>query len=501
MSKKRHDLLVELLTSALELKDSLDPWLLLDWAGSFLKGLSADAQIWFWLDDQILTVEPVERRHHWILLRAEQLLKRNVTDPELWNVLHRDESLLSSEARGVELALKSALARDARKDMLLLIERAMDSEAQGALTWESWYEQALVRSVEDDWLRICSRALSLDSKISPEVYAKWIDIASHGVMFPEKRALVWLLIEQSKVDGHELEMLISRILGVEDLPFEERLRTFRVSIDAGLDNDTLLKCLVDLLRDPNCDEGAVEDALSYWGATADEQDTGLLAARLKFALIRGLESSGLAGFESVPLEVESFFSRGELKAFSDALINHGSIERGLFWDLAYRQRLAKVNELNVASLLDRVDEVEDGLLNSWLSNVLVLLEPNARLELCLALARRRRCESFVGSSLRALLPELQVGCEGWLEVVQLALLNSNELLSSDEEELLQSYLRLGGRDVRAVLCLAEALSREPIIGGVSIYLKRNSLVIGAPTKHRFFSRFITFTAELSRRMG
>ena len=113
------------------------------------------------------------------------------------------KSLLTSEARGVELALKSALARDARKDMLLLIERAMDSEAQGALTWESWYEQALVRSVEDDWLRICSRALSLDSKISPEVYAKWIDIASHGVMFPEKRALVWLLIEQLKVDGHE----------------------------------------------------------------------------------------------------------------------------------------------------------------------------------------------------------------------------------------------------------------------------------------------------------
>ena len=97
-----------------------------------------------------------------------------------------------------------------------------------------------------------------------------------------------------------------------------------MSINAGLDNDTLLKCLVDLLRDPNCDEGAVEDALSHWGATADEQDTGLLAARLKFALIRGLESSGLAGFESVPLEVESFFSRGELKAFSDALINHGS---------------------------------------------------------------------------------------------------------------------------------------------------------------------------------
>ena len=91
VSKKRHDLLVELLTLALELKDSLDPWLLLDWADSFLKGLSADAQIWFWLDDQILTVEPVERRHHWILLRAEQLLKRNVTDPELWNVLHRDE--------------------------------------------------------------------------------------------------------------------------------------------------------------------------------------------------------------------------------------------------------------------------------------------------------------------------------------------------------------------------------------------------------------------------
>ena len=201
VSKKRHDLLVELLTSALELKDSLDPWLLLDWAESFLKGLSADAQIWFWLDDQILTVEPVERRHHWILLRAEQLLKRNVTDPELWNVLHRDESLLSSEARGVELALKSALARDARKDMLLLIERAMDSEAQGALTWDAWYEQALARSVEDDWLRIASRALSLDSKISPEVYAKWIDIASHGVMFPEKRALVWQLIEQLKVDA------------------------------------------------------------------------------------------------------------------------------------------------------------------------------------------------------------------------------------------------------------------------------------------------------------
>ena len=114
----------------------------------------------------------------------------------------------------------------------------------------------------------------------------------------------------------------------------------------------------------------------------------------------------------------------------------------------------------MASLLDRVDEVADGLLSSWLSNVLALLEPTARLELCLALARRRRCESFVGSSLRALLPELQVGCEGWLEVVQLALLNSNELLSSDEEELLQSYLRLGGRDVRAVLCLAEALSRR-----------------------------------------
>ena len=42
------------------------------------------------------------------------------------------------------MALKSALARDARKDMLLLIERAIDSEAQGALTWDAWYEQALV---------------------------------------------------------------------------------------------------------------------------------------------------------------------------------------------------------------------------------------------------------------------------------------------------------------------------------------------------------------------
>ena len=52
----------------------------------------------------------------------------------------------------MELALKSALARDAEKDMLLLIERAIDSEAQGALTWDAWYEQALVRSVEDDWL-------------------------------------------------------------------------------------------------------------------------------------------------------------------------------------------------------------------------------------------------------------------------------------------------------------------------------------------------------------
>ena len=98
------------------------------------------------------------------------------------------------------------------------------------------------------------------------------------------------------------------------------LRAFRVSIDAGLDNDALLQCLVELLRDANCDEGAVEDMLVYWGATADEQDTGLLAARLKFALIRGLESSGLEAFESVPLEVESFFSRSELKAFSDALI-------------------------------------------------------------------------------------------------------------------------------------------------------------------------------------
>ena len=171
VSKERHDLLVELLTLALELKDSLDPWLLLDWAAPFVQGLSADAQFWFWLDDRILTVEPRERRHRWILLRAEQLLKRNVTDPELWNVLHRDESLLTSEARGVELALKSALARDARKDMLVLIERAIDSEAQGALTWDAWYEQALVRSVEDDWLRVCSRALSLDSNLSPEVYA------------------------------------------------------------------------------------------------------------------------------------------------------------------------------------------------------------------------------------------------------------------------------------------------------------------------------------------
>ena len=460
VSKKRHDLLVELLTLALEFEDSLDPWLLLDWAAPFVQGLSADAQFWFWLDDRILTVEPRERRHRWILLRAEQLLKRNVTDPELWNALHRDESLLTSEARGVELALKSALARDARKDMLLLIERAIDSEAQGALTWDAWYEQALVRSVEDDWLRICSRALSLDLTLSPEVYAKWIDIASHGVMFPEKRALVWQLIEQSKVDANELPLLIARMLGVEDLPFEERLRAFRVSIDAGLDNDALLQCLVELLRDANCDEGAVEDVLVYWGATADEQNTGLLAARLKFALIRGLDSNDLEAFESVPLEVESFFSRGELKAFSDTLITHGTIERGLFWDLAYRQRLAKANELNVAPLLERVDEVEDGLLNSWLNNVLMLLKPNSQLELCLALARRRRCESFVGSSLRALLPELQVGCEGWLDVVQLALLNSKELLSPAEEETLKSYLRLGGRDVRAVLCLSEALSRR-----------------------------------------
>ena len=113
----------------------------------------------------------------------------------------------------------------------------------------------------------------------------------------------------------------------------------------------------------------------------------------------------------------------------------------------------------MAPLLERVDEVEDGLLNSWLNNVLMLLKPNSQLELCLALARRRRCESFVGSSLRALLPELQVGCEGWLDVVQLAL-NSKELLSPAEEETLKSYLRLGGRDVRAVLCLSEALSRR-----------------------------------------
>ena len=90
----------------------------------------------------------------------------------------------------------------------------------------------------------------------------------------------------------------------------------------------------------------------------------------------------------------------------------------------------------------------------------MLLKPDSQLELCLALARRRRCESFVGSSLRALLPELQVGCEGWLDVVQLALLNSKELLSPAEEETLKSYLRLGGRDVRAVLCLSEALSRR-----------------------------------------
>ena len=97
--QKRHDLLVELLTLALEFEDSLDPWLLLDWAAPFVQGLSADAQFWFWLDDRILTVEPRERRHRWILLRAEQLLKRNVTDPELWNALHRDESLRTSEAR------------------------------------------------------------------------------------------------------------------------------------------------------------------------------------------------------------------------------------------------------------------------------------------------------------------------------------------------------------------------------------------------------------------
>ena len=125
-----------------------------------MQGLSADAQFWFWLDDRILTVEPRERRHRWILLRAEQLLKRNVTDPELWNVLHRDESSYIGGSCW-ELALASALARDARKDMLVLIERAIDSEARGALTWDAWYEQALVRSVEDDWLRVCSRALSL----------------------------------------------------------------------------------------------------------------------------------------------------------------------------------------------------------------------------------------------------------------------------------------------------------------------------------------------------
>ena len=67
------------------------------------------------------------------------------------------------------------------------------------------------------------------------------------------------LIEQSKVDANELPLLIARMLGVEDLPFEERLRAFRVSIDAGLDNDALLQCLVELLRDANCDEGAVEE--------------------------------------------------------------------------------------------------------------------------------------------------------------------------------------------------------------------------------------------------
>ena len=460
VQRQRQDVLVELFTLALKVDDEFETWRLLDWSEDYLRNLSADAQIWFWLVENLEAIEPVERRHKWIVIRAEQLLKRNVADPELWTVLHRDSSVLETEPRAVELALKSALARDARKEPLLLIESAIDSRAQGALTWANWYEHALVHGVEDDWLRVSSQALNQQDALTHEVLNKWLDIACHGVMTDEKRRLVWSLVDLEKLDAATCLSLMTRILDTEDLPFDEMTRAIRECIRFEGDSLRLLKDWAELLRSPHRDDTALEQLLAFWSQGDDRPSSVVATASLKFEFSRGQELEALGRYDCIELESAQFFSAEEVYRFGDLLITVGQTERGLFWDLVFRQRLTSGGRLTISGLMERLLPIEDKLLNNWLSGVMKLLDDSGRLDLCRALARQRRCEGFVVASLRKLLPRMERGTDEWFEVVQLSLLGARDLLSPEEETLLEAYLDLGGRDVRAVLSLADGLSRR-----------------------------------------
>ena len=90
-------------------------------------------------------------------------------------------------------------------------------------------------------------------------------------MFPSS-ALVWQLIEQSKLDANELPMLIARMLELKTCS-RSGWWTFRAS--AGLDNDALLNvwlsCFVMLAATK-----ALLEEMPATGTTADEHNTGLL---------------------------------------------------------------------------------------------------------------------------------------------------------------------------------------------------------------------------------
>ena len=458
IQRDRHDVLVDLLKLAHERKFDFDIWELLDWSQEYLSSLSADAQVWFWLVENLEAIEPQGRRHRWVVIRGEQLLKRNVADPELWNVLNRDAEILSLEPRAVELALKSAFARDVRKEPLTLIENAIGNASEGKLTWDDWYSHALLHGVEEDWLRVSERALKAEGQLRDEVLHKWLDIASHGVMIPEKRNLVWALLALEVVEQKAALSLVNRVLTAEEVSFEELLKALEGCIRLEGDAQSLLRSWSRLLDSTGRDDAGLAELLAFW-APRSENDPGILAtAILKFDLSRGDELEPLSRFTDIELELETHFSLIELQKFSDALLQDSQIERGLFWDLAYRRRLANGDRLQVSGLVDRVENIEDALLIPWLTGVMPLLGNDRELEFCRILAKQRRCPDFVTSALRKLLPSMTRGEEDWFEIVQLSILSVQDPLTTEEEKVLEDYLELGGRDVRAVLYLARALS-------------------------------------------